>query len=110
MSRTHVRVCCIVEPEHTPTATELADHFEAISDAFYDIEQIQDQSVEADWSRMRMFFDMSIEGSDRLDVVAEAYNYARSAIHASGGYTPGWEDAVTIERHQLERAPEAVCV
>ena len=70
---------------------------EPLMDALLDLEDadetITDPDIAADTSVGRVDVQMTVEAADTLEAAVKARTVLRSAIHAIGDSTPGWETA-----------------
>lgn len=104
MIEMQIRITCTVVPHDGETNEDLERSFDATADAFYELSGIWDQSIDFDLSEKTMAFDLSLEAASQVDGVTRAYSCVRSAIHAAGGHTPGWEHQVSMDMHDVENA------
>lgn len=94
MSEIWLSISCTVEPEPHETRADLERHFEAVADEFHDDRGLSDQSISYNAPSGRMVFELILDAEDPLDAAQKGYAHVRSAIHAAGGATPGWEQRV----------------
>lgn len=65
-------------------------HLDDVADAFEDLADV-DGDVGTDLSVGRVDLCMTLAAGDRIEALARAVAAARTAIHAAGGATPGWD-------------------
>ena len=73
-----------------PFAADAEDHFDEIAAAFADLAGI-DGDVGVDCGAGRVELCMTLEAVDRQEALLAAFAAARTAIHAAGGATSGWD-------------------
>jgi hypothetical protein len=85
-------------------------HLDDVAEAFSDISDV-DGDVGADLAAGRIELCMTLSADSRLDALTKAVTAARTAIHAAGGGTPGWENMLTKllddDEYLLNSAPSA---
>lgn len=73
---------------------------ESLMDALLDLEDadgtIMDPDLAADVSTGRVDVQMTVEAEDPAVAIVKALATLRSAIHAIGGATPGWETSTAV--------------
>jgi len=73
----------------------IEDQFDAIADAFHECTGIEDQDLAANLEEQTLTFSMAIEDvSDENRAKIHALTAVRSALHAAGAATPGWDDQI----------------
>ncbi|RCW40725.1 hypothetical protein DFQ14_11051 [Halopolyspora algeriensis] len=89
MTRTfYVEVTCRASGSH---AEELEEHLEQVMDALQDEPGVADADIGADLDEMLVDFCLHVRADSAADAVAQAHTVVRSALHAAGAATPGWE-------------------
>lgn len=73
-----------------------------IADALYEVEGVYDQDLSVDFGSGTVTFSMTVDAADEVRALRTAMTAARSALHAAGGGTPGWEDQYRMARQQIE--------
>ncbi|WP_105033479.1 hypothetical protein [Cryobacterium aureum] len=86
----------------SPDAFESA--FDAIADALYDCKGIDNADLAGDLSTQIAIFSMDVDAEDEVTALTIGLGAARTALHASGGATPGWEDNFAMLRQIIETA------
>jgi hypothetical protein len=97
-----------VIPIRVARAEPDADLGEAIDDVTTQLALIDDRTpelldyaVSSDDADGTALFEITVDASDEMEALAAAASWVRSAIHATGGNTPGWAvggvGAVSIE-------------
>jgi hypothetical protein len=78
--------------------------FDSVTDALFDLEAASETLLDADVtsSLNENTISLSIVGTGETieDASENASSAIRSAIHKSGGATPGWDQTVEVARHQ----------
>ncbi|MFT4051095.1 MAG: hypothetical protein QM677_02455 [Microbacterium sp.] len=77
--------------------------FAAVADAFYDLDNLEDHDVSAEKSAATLTFGMSLSARDEVEGLTAAMSAVRTALHAAGGATPGWETDIETLRTVIER-------
>jgi hypothetical protein len=72
----------------------LETHLDEVAAAFAEIETV-DGDVGADLETGRVDLCMTVPSDSRVDALSTAVIAARTAIHAAGGGTPGWDNFLT---------------
>lgn len=87
-----------------PTATQeqLEHDFDLVADALYELDRIYDQDLSVDLSARTLTFSMAVDADSQVDALAAAMSAARTALHAAGGGTPGWEDHYKMARQTID--------
>lgn len=75
--------------------------FRAVADALFDLDRIQDHDLSAEGNLLT--FGMSVSAPNEVDGLVVAMAAVRTALHAAGGSTPGWEDDIAMLRTVIER-------
>lgn len=70
--------------------------FESIADALYDDESVSNQDVSGDAVDGSLTFRMTVESTDAAEAILQALNVVRSALHAAGVGTAGWERHIQL--------------
>jgi len=76
--------------------------FDAIADALYDCQGIENADLAGDSSTQIATFSMDVEHDDEIEAFRIAIGAVRTALHASGGATPNWEQNFSMLRHMIE--------
>ena len=84
-----------------PEPNRVESTFAAIADAFFDLDDVNDQDLSSDDETLT--FSMSLSADDEIAALSEAMTAVRTAIHAAGGATPGWESHIETLRTVIER-------
>lgn len=74
--------------------------FVSIADAFFDLEGIDDQDLSADAGTL--LFTLTVAAADEVQALSAATVAVRTAIHAAGGGTAGWDDNSSTLRTVIE--------
>ena len=88
-------------------ADALTGHFEPIADALMDLDGVVDPDLALDLDRGVLTFVMGVDTDDPGAAVNAAVTAARTAIHADGGGTPGWERYYITETNTRAEEPVA---
>jgi hypothetical protein len=76
--------------------------FTMLADALYDLDGsdpgISDADLGAALTEGRVTATMTVDAADPVAAATKALCAVRSAIHAIGGFTPGWEEARSVLR------------
>jgi hypothetical protein len=73
------------------TAAVLEEHLDEVMDALLDEPGIEDADVGADLGTGVVDFCIHLDAEDSPDALRKVHVLVRSALHAAGGGTPGWE-------------------
>lgn len=78
--------------------------FDSVSEALLDLEAVSDNLHDADVTGIleNSTISLSIVGTgETIDAASSnASSAIRSAIHSSGGATPGWDETIEVARHR----------
>lgn len=83
-------------------AEQVRADFEASAEALSEMDGVFDQDVEADLSRKTLTFSLGVTSSSEVRALETAITAVRTALHAAGGGTPGWEDHSRMLRQEIE--------
>lgn len=86
-------------------ADEIAADFDAIADAFFDLDDVHDQDLAADLDAGALTFSVGVVSEDEFGAVDLALGAVRTALHAEGRGTPGWEHHYRMLRQEVEEEP-----
>ena len=75
---------------------------DAVADAFFDDEDVFDQDLAVDIASKTLTFSLNVDASSEVHALEAGIGAVRSALHASGGGTPGWEDHYRMLRQEIE--------
>jgi hypothetical protein len=84
-----------------PSEPELDALFEPLADAVADLSDVIDADLGANTAEGLFNFTMAIDAPDEVSALQMGLVAVRSAVHAAGGATPGWEqnfEAVELRR------------
>lgn len=84
-----------------PSRAELDALFEPLADAVADLADVVDADLGANIAEGLFDFSMAIDTSDEVSALQAGLAAVRSAAHAAGCSTPGWEQH--IESAELRR-------
>lgn len=73
---------------------EFDRHTDEVLDALYDCEGVIDPDITVAIAERKVLFVVTTEASDSGAAGNAAFGAIRTAIHESGGATPGWESAL----------------
>lgn len=77
--------------------------FDAIADALYDCDGVEDADLAGDSSSSVLTFTMNVLNvTNPEQAIATAFGVVRTALHVSGGTTEGWEDQFEFIRQSIE--------
>lgn len=97
-------------PESEQARADFEAHLDDVADALSDLQDV-DGDVGADLESGRVDLCMTLEASERIEALTRAVASARTAIHAAGGATPGWEKMLAKllddDNYVLRSAPSA---
>lgn len=83
------------------------DHIEAVLIELDGLEGITTPDLAVDYTEPRVTFAMSVDAADEPDVVRQVGTAMRTAIHAAGGGTRGWEKMIAemsqSKRYEIRR-------
>lgn len=69
----------------------LEEHLEAVLIELDSLDGITDADMAIDYDEPRVMFSMYVQAEDDSSAIAQVGTAMRTAIHAAGGGTPGWE-------------------
>lgn len=84
-----------------PSHEDFEAFFDAIADAFYECEGIFDQDVSGNADTGDIVFSLAIDTDDPAEALQRALGAVRTAMHAAGGRTPGWEQRIEEALSQI---------
>lgn len=83
------------------------EHVEAVLIELDGLKGITDADLSVDYTEPRVTFAMSVNAEDEADVVGQVGTAMRTAIHAAGGKTSGWEKMIAemsqTKRYEIRR-------
>lgn len=79
-----------------------AEHLNTIAAELMKLDRVSGGGVLFDNDRRHAALVIEIEGADHVDAMHRGLAAARTAIHAAGGATPGWERMVSRILAELE--------
>lgn len=86
------------------TTRDPQETFDSVADALFDLEAVSDSLQDADVTANleNLTISLAVIGhGDNIEAAsANASSAIRSAIHRSGGATPGWDETVEVARAQ----------
>ncbi len=87
-------------------------HIEAVLGELDSLANITDADMSVDYSEPRVAFAMYITAKDDIDAISQVTTAMRTAIHAAGGGTPGWEEKISevIQSRRYEIREAAVTI
>ncbi len=97
----------LVELTVTSPIADFETHTDQLMDALLALEDLIDPDVGGSLAEGRMDITMTIEADTIPDAAYKSLAAVRTAIHAAGGVTPGWEHLIqkmTAEARQLADA------
>ena len=74
------------------TKSTMDELFEPLADAVYDLADVIDADLGADADSGRFDFTMAVDADSEVAALQAGLVAVRSAIHAAGHATPGWEE------------------
>ena len=83
----------------------LREHSRQVMDELLKLEAcspLTDSAVSLNLDGPEITIEVAAEGEDYQSAINEALSGIRTAIHAAGGQTPGWEDAFSLEPTELQ--------
>ncbi|SFF35619.1 hypothetical protein [Curtobacterium sp. YR515] len=87
---------------------ELSTDFDLIADALFDLEDVHDQDLTADLATGTLTFSIGVVADDEFRALDRALGAVRTALHAAGRGTPGWERHYRMLRQEVEEEPVGV--
>ncbi len=88
------------------TAETFDAHFDSIADALYSCDGISNQDLAGDSSTQIATFAMDVDAEDEIAAFTVGMGAVRTALHVSGGSTPGWEKHFAMLRQTLQNESE----
>ena len=70
-------------------------HTDEVLDALIDLDGVVDPDMTVNLARKEVLISITFEAKDAGEATMLAFSSVRSAIHEVGGWTPGWEDAIS---------------
>lgn len=95
---------------HVLGENDLEESMDEVLDGFEGVHGVADVDVAVHVPERLMTVSMYVDAESRPDAIRAAENAFRTAIHASGGATPAWEEQVdqdlstTVSRSDLAHA------
>ncbi|MFD5829527.1 hypothetical protein [Lentzea sp. NPDC060358] len=86
----YVEVTCV----SSAVARDLENHLEAVMDALQSEPGIEDADIGANLEDGTVEFCLHLDADDSPDALRQAHLRVRSALHAAGGATPGWDQMI----------------
>lgn len=102
MTKYLVRLECVAELDD---ADDIATDFDAIADALFDLDDVHDQDLAADLETRTLTFSIGVVADDEFGALDRALGVVRTALHAAGRGTPGWERHYRMLRQEVEEEP-----
>ncbi|HEX7309011.1 hypothetical protein [Lentzea sp.] len=90
----YVEVTCA----SSAVAMDLENHLDAVMDALQSEPGIEDADIGANLTNGTVEFCLHLDAEDSSDALRKAHVLVRSALHAAGGATPGWEQMIQAIR------------
>lgn len=84
---------------------ELTTDFDAIAEALFDLEDVHDQDLTSDLATGTLIFSIGVVADDEFGALDRALGVVRTALHAAGRGTPGWERHYRMLRQEVEEEP-----
>lgn len=101
-----VRVECAAQLEAADDLrAELTADFDVIADALFDLDDLHDQDLTADLASGILTFSIGVVSDDEFGALDRALGAVRTALHAAGRGTPGWERQYRMLRQEVEEEP-----
>jgi len=85
MKRFYLEITCQV---HGIPAEEVYDN---LADAVHDLTDVKDQDLGANLAEGTFDFCLTVDASGEAEALGRGLAAVRTAVHAAGGSTPGWE-------------------
>ncbi|RBO82047.1 hypothetical protein DFR74_1252 [Nocardia puris] len=86
---------------------QLEEHLEAVLVELDKLDGVTDADAFVDYSEPRVVFSMAVRAADHTGVVGQVVSSMRTAIHAAGGGTKGWEKVAermsAVSRYDIRR-------
>lgn len=98
MTKYIVRSECVAQVDGPD---EAAADFDAIADALFDLEDVHDQDLAAGLTDRTLTFSVSVTADDEFRALDIALGAVRTALHADGRGTPGWERHYRMLRQEV---------
>lgn len=97
-----VRLECVAERDEPH---DVAADFDAIAEAFFELDNVHDHDVAADLAGRTLTFSGRVAADDEFRALDIALGAVRTALHAAGRGTPGWERHYRMLRQEIEEEP-----
>lgn len=88
MNRYYVEIVCRA---NSITRAQLEAMFEPIANAVYELTGVIDADLAANFGDLTLEFMMSVDAGDEVRALGASLAATRTALHAAGHSTPGWE-------------------
>jgi hypothetical protein len=99
-----VRVDCVA---HLDDPKDVAADLDAVADALFELDDLHDQDLAADHTAGTLAFSIGVSADDEFGALDLALGAVRTALHAAGRGTPGWERHYRMLRQEVEEEPIA---
>ncbi|MFJ3035918.1 hypothetical protein ACIPC2_16040 [Curtobacterium pusillum] len=99
-----VRVDCVA---HLDDPNDVAADFDAVADALFELDDLHDQDLAADLEAGTLAFSIGVSADDEFGALDLALSAVRTALHAAGRGTLGWERHYRMLRQEVEEEPIA---
>ncbi|WP_144710994.1 hypothetical protein [Curtobacterium pusillum] len=86
-------------------ADDITAAFDLIADALFELEDVHDQDLSADVGTRTLTFSVGVTADDEFGALDRALGAVRTALHAAGRGTPGWEQHYRMLRQEVEEQP-----
>lgn len=100
MIRYYLEITCQLQ---NGSRDEMEELFEPLADALYDLTNVIDADLGANLDRGQFDFTMAVDADDEVAALQAGIAAVRSAVHATGGGTPGWEQHFETIRQVVSR-------
>ncbi|WP_155896731.1 hypothetical protein [Curtobacterium sp. UNCCL17] len=89
---------------------DIAADFDAVADALFDLDDAHDQDLAVDLQTRTLTFSIGVVADDEFGALDRALGAVRcgavrTALHAAGRGTPGWERQYRMLRQEVEEEP-----
>lgn len=83
--------------------TDREELFQSLAEAVYDVAGVNDADLGANFAAGVFDFVMTVEAGDEVSALSAGLTGVRTAVHAAGGATYGWDDHFEAIKHVVRK-------
>lgn len=99
MTKYTVEITCLA----SLPADELGGSFDAIADALRELAAAEDADLGMDLATGALDVTLTVKAVDEVEALSWALGSTRTALHAAGHSTPGWEEHFENVRQEVRK-------